>query len=378
MSYPDITLVQSICSVLEISEHELLTGSEDTQKRTSERLAARYLKLTRNYRLSQYILYGLILAGCAIGNICASHTLDWFFIALAGVLMGASLTLAPALAALHPNLSKCKMAVSIGSFLGSLELLLLVCCLYSGGDWFPVAGMGVLFGVTLVFLPLLLPLLPLPACLAERKASLYLITEILLLLLLLLVCCIYTEGDWFVITMNSVIFGLGFLILPVLLRQLPIPDAVSKHKSLIYFSVQTVLLFSLLLVIDLHTKAGLFFTMSLPIAAACLVLPWGMMLMIRYLPISGWFRASLSAALVALWVWLFPYVLDRILTWRYGPSMNPYPLLIPFDFSSWGGNQTTMNVMAIIIFSLSALSSILAIAGVWRGKRLKQEVKGVE
>ena len=68
LSYPDITLLRAICGVLDISEHELLTGSEDTKKRASERMAAKYQRLTRNYRISQYVLYGLILLGCAIGK----------------------------------------------------------------------------------------------------------------------------------------------------------------------------------------------------------------------------------------------------------------------------------------------------------------------
>ena len=99
LSYPDIGLLRSICGVLQISEHELLTGSEDTSKRNSERLAAKYLRLARGYRVAQYLLYGGALAGCAIGNLASSHTLDWFFIVLASLMMAASLTLAPALAA---------------------------------------------------------------------------------------------------------------------------------------------------------------------------------------------------------------------------------------------------------------------------------------
>ena len=159
MSYPDITLIRSICDVLEVSEHELLTGSEDTEKRTSEKLAEKYLRLTRNYRLAQYLIYGAVLLGCAIGNLASSHTLDWFFIVLTAVMMSASLTLVPALAALHPALAQCKAAVSLGSFLVSLELLLLVCCLQTGGSWFPMAGISVLFGFALVLLPFLLPTL---------------------------------------------------------------------------------------------------------------------------------------------------------------------------------------------------------------------------
>ena len=51
LSYPDITLLLNICSVLDISEHELLTGSEDIQARNAEKLASKYLLLSKRYRL---------------------------------------------------------------------------------------------------------------------------------------------------------------------------------------------------------------------------------------------------------------------------------------------------------------------------------------
>lgn len=108
LSYPDITLLQNICSVLQVSEHELLSGSEDTSRRVSEKLADKYLRLTRNYRIAQYIIYGLILLGCAAGNLAAQHTLDWFFIVAAGVMMAASLALVPSLAAMHVKLENSK------------------------------------------------------------------------------------------------------------------------------------------------------------------------------------------------------------------------------------------------------------------------------
>ena len=90
LSYPDITILQNLCVILQVTEHELLTGSEDTSRRVSEKLAQKYRKLTRNYRITQYVIYGMILLGCGIGNLASSHTLDWFFIAAAGVLMVAA------------------------------------------------------------------------------------------------------------------------------------------------------------------------------------------------------------------------------------------------------------------------------------------------
>ena len=45
MSYPDITLIRDICAILQVSEHELLTASEDVEARTAETLAKKYLSL---------------------------------------------------------------------------------------------------------------------------------------------------------------------------------------------------------------------------------------------------------------------------------------------------------------------------------------------
>lgn len=90
-------LLREICAVLQISEHELLTGSEDTERRVFEKLAGKYLRIARNYRWTQYVLYAGVLVGCLIGNLCAQRCLDWFFIALFGVMVSASLALASAI-----------------------------------------------------------------------------------------------------------------------------------------------------------------------------------------------------------------------------------------------------------------------------------------
>ena len=360
LSYPDITLLLNICSVLDISEHELLTGSEDIHARNAEKLASKYLLLSKRYRVVFFIIYGLTLLGCAIGNLAAQHRLDWFFIVLSSVLVAASLTLTPVFADLYPKTEKLKGPLTALSFILSLELLLLVCCLYTGGDWFWVAGVSVLFGLSLLLLPLLLPCLPLPTCFEGRRTSLYLLTETALLLLLLFVCQVYTGGHWFLITAVSVLFGLGFFILPVLLRQFPLPEPLCRHKTLLYFAVQTLLLMLLLLAAD----SRLFLTVGLPVSLLCLILPWALMAVIRYLPFNGLIRAGLCFGLTGLWTWLFPAALEFVLSLRYGPADTAYPLNIPFDFFQWGGNQTAMNVIAIVLFSFAALSAVFLLAGI--------------
>ena len=55
LSYPDITLIRDICAVLGVTEHELLTASEDVEARNAETLARKYLALLRRVKWTQYI-----------------------------------------------------------------------------------------------------------------------------------------------------------------------------------------------------------------------------------------------------------------------------------------------------------------------------------
>lgn len=141
LSYPDITLLHDICAVLGVTEHELLTASEDTEARRAGALARRYLRLLRGWKLGQAAAYGLAALVCFIADAAQDGALGWSWVVLASLMTAASLTLTPALAP-----ERLGGVCTLGAFTLALELLLGVCCAYVGGDWFFVAGMSVLFG----------------------------------------------------------------------------------------------------------------------------------------------------------------------------------------------------------------------------------------
>lgn len=375
----------------------------------------------------------MILLGCGIGNLASSHTLDWFFIAAAGVLMAASLTLVPALAALDPRFENYKLPLAFGSFTFFLEILLLVCCIYSGGTWFWVAGTAVLFGFALVFLPFLLPFLPLPPAMANRKTSVHLLTVTGLLILLLLASCLSAGETWFPVAAVSVIFGLSLFIMPVLLYQLPLSQWMGERKTSMYLLIETGLLLFLLLVCDLNDGGSWFFTaalgvllglglvflpiilrqtlrdlplyrhksllylsaetvflllllfvtalqdgnlrsfwtLSLPNALLFLVLPWGVMAALRYLPVNRWLRASAAFAWMGLWIWLAPAGFDQIMIPVYGQPDKPYSLIIPFDFTKWELPYNAWNVIMIILLALGAAALLCGCMGLRAMKKRK-------
>ena len=370
LSYPDITLLGTICEVLGVTEHELLTGSEDTQKRRAERLAEKYLRLVRRCRRVQYGLYGLTLLGCLLGSLISGNAAV-IWIAVPSVLMAASLTLAPVLASEHPVLGRCRASLALGGFTVSLELLLLIICALGREKWFPTAGISVLFGMTLVFLPFLMRQIPFPAWIEGRRISAYLLFETALLLLLLLIACVQTGGAWFPVAAVSVMFGLGFPIVPVLLRQLPLPECARGHKLLAYFAMQTLLLIALLVVVELPSGMHKLLVLDLPIAGICLLLPWGAMLAARYLPISGWFRGGICAAWTGLWAWMSPFALERLLGAYYGYDlMENGPLRIPFDLRVWDdGFVRPWNVYVLVLFALAGIAAALFVTGYVRRKK---------
>ena len=368
ISYPDITLLLDICTALDVTEHELLTASVDTQKRAAERMAEKYQRLTRSFCVFMCIILGGVLLGFGIAAI-VNHDLWFLPIAAASVMIAASLTLLPFLLARRAEWEPYKWAVSLASMVGSVELLILLCCLRSGSmEWFPMVALCILFGSSLLMLPVFLRQVPLPESLQRCKASLYTGTQSVLLLLMLTACLAQGGSglkQWPVV-MFSVILALNVLFLPLSLCQFPLPEGVRRNKALTYFSVNTVLL---LVLLALATKDW-FLPISLPIALAGLVLPWGLMGVIRYLPVNGWFRASACCAWTGLWSWVFPWVVDKILLLGGWPNSTPYRLRLPVDFSQWEDARTVgWNIFLLVLIVLGVLAAGLTVVGGLRRKK---------
>lgn len=366
LSYPDITLLHDICEILDISEHELLTASEDTEARRAETLARRYIRLVRGWKFGQIACYSLAAVVCFIADLASDGALSWFWVVLASLLTAASLTLTPALAP-----ERMGGVWTAGAFTLAIELLLGVCCLYTGGDWFFVAGMSVLLGLCLLLLPLVLLRLPLPEALVSRKALLCLGADLALLLGLLGVCCAYTDGDWFWITAVSVLFAASILLLPFVIRQLPLPEALTRHRAALWLGTVSLMLFVLLGAACLYDGGHWFLLPALPMALYGLLLPWGVLVLVRYLRVGRWFRASAAVGFTALWYWLFPWVLDRVMALDGRFSDQPYSLLRPFGFDlvRWDAAGTASNVMMLILAGLILIALILAAVGILRRRK---------
>lgn len=290
LSYPDITLVRSICEVLQVSEHELLTGSEDVRARNFEKLANRYLHMIQTYKNILSCIYGLSLVICLICNVAIQQTLSWFFIVLTSEMVAISLTLIPV------YVKNRRGIITLGTFVGSITLLLLTCNIFTGGNWFFIAFISVMFGMSVLFLPFVLYEISLPKYLRDKKILIYFIAESVLLMVLLLVCNLYTGGDWFV-------------------------------------------------------------EIALPITAFTLILPWGMMIIIRYIKVNGYFKAAGCFALGSVFQYFINGIIGAVL------KVESQGFGFRFDFYNWNAYTVNGNVNMIIFLSLLLFTLLFGCMG---------------
>jgi len=150
---------------------------------------------------------------CLICNLAIGHALDWFFIVLASLLVFASITVVPLM------IEKKKALWTLACFTVSLMLLLLTCSIYSKGDWFLMAAVPIIFGLTVIFLPYVLYTVKLPKVLSRQKGLICMLTDTVLLFAVILCAGIFSDftavywGNAFLITLFAIVYPWLFFVI---------------------------------------------------------------------------------------------------------------------------------------------------------------------
>ena len=150
VAYPDITLITDICKVLDITEHELIEATNDTEYRKIKTEATKYANLKKTLFWIFNISYAVAILTCFIVNLAVNHTFSWFFIVLTSVMT--AYTFCPTITWAFTKLKK---VVFIGSTFTCLFLLFLTISIYTSNYWFMIPTIGVLLGYFIIFYPIL-------------------------------------------------------------------------------------------------------------------------------------------------------------------------------------------------------------------------------
>jgi transcriptional regulator with XRE-family HTH domain len=148
VAHPDITLLPKLSEILGVSEHELITASIDTHAREEKAQAKKWRAFSMSWSLFFYIAYGAALIPCFICNLAIDKTLSWFWIVVSALLLAFSFTNLPKL------IKKYRLLLLPLSMYLALCLLLAVCCIYTGGNWFCIPAISVLLGLLMIFTPI--------------------------------------------------------------------------------------------------------------------------------------------------------------------------------------------------------------------------------
>lgn len=220
-------------------------------------------------------------------------------------------------------------------------------------DWFFI----VLTSLTVLGSFVLVPLI------AEKRKFLWIVTSFTAsLLLLLFTCNVYSGGGgWFIIAAIAVLFGLSVVFLPFAVRQIQLNGFWGRHKGLLVMLTDTVLL-CLLIAVSVSDS----YLMAYSIMGYCLILPWALFLVARYLKENWLIRSGICWIVTGVFVSLLNCGLDYLIYGRLTDTKGFWQA----DLSVWE-NDTTANVMLIILLSGVSVGAVLIALGIIFRKKLK-------
>ena len=183
-------------------------------------------------------IFALPILICLIVNLATGQGLTWFFIVLAAMLIPTSLFVVPLIA------TKNRMFLTMISFTASIIILIAVCCIYSGGNWFFLVASAVLFGLTICFAPFIACRRPVNAYLKNCKglAAMCAYTVTFLLMMLCIGFYEYYPGIFTEMFSVSILLLLEVWALFLIIRYLPANGLVkagvciASLSALSYFS----------------------------------------------------------------------------------------------------------------------------------------------
>lgn len=256
------------------------------------------------------VMVGVCMAGilmipvivCLICNLAIGHGLDWFFIVLASLLVTASITVVPMV------VQDSRGLWTLGSFVGSLILLLLVTNIYTHGNWFFLAAIPVIFGLSVVFMPYVIQNIRLPKVFEHGKALIVMIWDTIWLYAVIIVCGFYVKNP------------------------------------------------------------GMYWDIALKITTFCVIYPWIIFLVIRYLRVNGLIKAGISISLTGIFVTFANDVILFIIDGKW------HMALLDVDLSYWGESVSGVNVLdanikLIVLLALVVIGGVLIWAGIIVRKR---------
>ncbi len=302
VSRPDISLLPQLSTILGVTEHELITASVDEKNIKEKVQAKKWRSLVTTYNLFFIISYGIAILTTFICNLAVNKTLSWFFIVLSAIILAFTLTTLP-------------------QFVKKYKLLLV-------------------------------PLIP-----------------YLALCLLLGVCCIYTSGNWYYVATISILLGLTIIFLPIIISKYKIFNKIKKFTDFVCVFVDFVLLNVLLIIIENYTGLTWYLSLALPIVLVVYLII-NLLLCVRFLRLNKLIKTSILLTLITIFTYIPPTFIkvNNLALQKEIEDIN----ILNANLSTWAGDIIGTNVHLIIFLTLILTAIIFLISGLIKNLKNKR------
>lgn len=218
-----------------------------------------------------------------------------------------------------------KRTFVIGSVIAGILMIPLVVCLIcnlatgNGLTWFFIVLASLLVTATVTVLPLFL---------SDYRFTKSVLAFCGSLVILLYVCCVYTGGDWFLLASVPTVYGILLITGPIILHELPLKKPFSNMKGLISLCFDTVFLYGVLFVIGDYCLFGeKRWNIMMVTAAVSAIVVWVFFLMIRYIGINRWCKAGIISVFVGVVYGIISNIVDYLLDKCDGVYLTDVDLL---------------------------------------------------
>lgn len=178
-----------------------------------------------------------------------------------------------------------------------------------------IVFMAILLAASLVVVPLVVP---------RNKLLWTLGAGTICLLALLAVAIIGSGNRGFLIAASAILFGLTVIFAPIVVNHRAVKPYLGKNKALIVMGAYTVMFVLMMVCIGISVNDPDFWRMGIGLPVFFLALAWIMFLIIRYLKVNGFIKAGLCCIIVGALLFALNNILVLLTGYTVPwPQFNP-------------------------------------------------------
>ena len=125
----------------------------------------------------------------------------------------------------------------------------------------------------------------------------------------------------------------------------------------------TLWLYGLIGVCGVYAKTAGYWRIALPITSFCVILPWAMFLVIRYLKVDGWIKAGICTMFAGIFMAVINDVIELFISGQWSLTIHNADFL---QWGRWGLFWNNANIYMLILIIALVCGMVLIGLGVIR------------